>query len=50
MITDNNNRWHYLAIKILSGLFIGITSSNNGGLYRLNCFHSFHTLNKLKKT
>ena len=46
---DNNNRWHYLAVKSLSGLFRGITSSNNGDFYSLNCFHSYRTLNKLKK-
>ena len=49
MIIDNNNRWHYLAVKTLLGLFRGITSSNNGDFYCLNCFHSYHTLNKLKK-
>ena len=27
----------------------GITSSNNGDFYCLNCFHSYLTLNKLKK-
>ena len=25
MITDKNNRWHYLAVKSLSALFRGIT-------------------------
>ena len=49
MITDKNNRWHYLAVKSLSALFRGITSSNNGDFYFLNCFHSYRTLNKLKK-
>ena len=49
MITDKNNRWHYLAVKSLSALFRGITSSNNGDFYCLNCFHSYRTLNKLKK-
>ena len=48
MITDKNNRWHYLAVKSLSALFRGITSSNNGDFYCLNCFHSYRTLNKLK--
>ena len=27
----------------------GISSSNNGDFYCLNCFHSYSTLNKLKK-
>ena len=49
MITDENNRWHYLAVKSLSALFRGITSSNNGDFYCLNCFHSYRTLNKLKR-
>ena len=49
MITDKNNRWHYIAVKSLSALFRGITSSNNGGFYCLNCFHSYRTLNKFKK-
>ena len=46
MITDNNNRWHYLAVKSLSGLFRGITSSNDGDFYCLNCFiHIAHLIN-----
>ena len=49
MITDKNNRWHYLAVKSLPALFRGITSSNNGDFYCLNCFHSYRTLTKLKK-
>ena len=49
MITDKNNRWHYLAVKSLPALFRGITASNNGDFYCLNCFHSYRTLNKLKK-
>ena len=49
MITDKSNRWHYLAVKSLSALFRAITSSNNGDFYCSNCFHSYRTLNKLKK-
>ena len=48
MITDGK-KWHYLAVRSLSALFREITSSNNGDFYCLNCFHSYHTLNKLKK-
>ena len=48
MITDDGNRWHYLAVKILLSLLRGISSSNNGDVYCLNCFHSHRTLNKLK--
>ena len=49
MITDKNNRWYYLAVKSLPALFRGITSSNNGDCFCLNCFHSYRTLNKPKK-
>ena len=49
MITDNVERWHYLAVTSLSVLLRGISSSNNGDFYCLNCFHSYHTLNKLKR-
>ena len=48
MITDKNNRWHYLAVKSLPALFRGITSNHYGDFYCLNCFHSYRTLNKLK--
>ena len=49
MITDKNNRWHYLVLKRLSALYRGITSSNSGDFYCLNCLHSYRTLNKLKR-
>ena len=49
MITDDGKRWHYLAVKSLSALLRGISSSNNGDFYCLNCFHSYRTLNKLKR-
>ena len=48
MITDGK-KWHYLAIRSLSALFRGITSSNNGNLYCSKCFHSYCTFYKLKK-
>ena len=41
MITDDDNRWHYLAVKSLPGLFRGITSSNNRNFFCLNCFYSY---------
>ena len=41
MITDNGENWHYLAVRSLSALVWGITSSNNCDLYCLNCFHSY---------
>ena len=49
MITDDGKRWHYLVARSLSALLRGISSSNNGDFYCLNCFHSCPTLNKLKK-
>ena len=48
MITDYGERWHYLAVKSFSVLFRGMSSSNNGDFYCLNCFHSYRTLYKLK--
>ena len=41
MITDNENNWHYLAIKSVPSLLHGITSTNRGDFYCLNCFHSY---------
>ena len=49
MITDNNENWHYLAVKSISRLFRGITSNNNGDFYCLDCLYSFRTDNALKK-
>ena len=49
MITDDGERWHYLDVKSLSTLLRGISLSNNEEFYCLNCFHSYRTLNKLKK-
>ena len=49
MITDDDNRWHYLEVKSLPTLLRGTTSNHHGDFYCLNCFHSYRTLNKLKK-
>ena len=49
MITDDDNRWHYFAVKSLPALLRGTTSNNHGDFYCLNCFHSYTTHNKLKK-
>ena len=49
MITDNNNNWHYLAVKSISGLLKGITSKHKGDFYCLNCFYLCITEKKLKK-
>ena len=49
MITDGDTNWHYPAIKNISGLLRGITSSHNGDFYCLNCLHSYRTKSILKK-
>ena len=41
MITDGTGNWHYLAIKSIPALLRGITSTQNGDFYCLNCFHSY---------
>ena len=50
MITDGTGNWHYLAVKNISGLLSGITSNHNGDFYCLNCFHSYTTEKKLRKS
>ena len=49
MITDGTGNWHYLAVKSISGLLRGITSSHNRDFYCLNCLHSYTTEKKLRK-
>ena len=50
MITDDDDEnWHYLAVKSISALFREITTNNNADYHCLNCFHSFCTNNMLKK-
>ena len=49
MITDDNNRWHYLAVKRLPILLRGITLNHHGDFHCLNCFHSYRTHINLKK-
>ena len=48
MITDNE-KWHYLAVKSVSGLLRGTTSNHDGDFYCLNYFHSYTKMKKLKK-
>ena len=48
MITDSK-KWHYLAVKSLSALLKGITGTNNGDFYCLNCFRAYTTKNRLEK-
>ena len=49
MITDDGKKWHYLAVRSLTTLLRGIASKHHGDFYCLNCFHSYCTLNKLKR-
>ena len=48
MIPSRERRLLYLAVKELSALLTGITSTSNGNFYCLNCLHSFRTKNKLE--
>ena len=48
MVTDGE-KWHYTAVKRLSGLLGGVTGNNNGDFYCLNCFRVYTTENKLEK-
>ena len=47
LMISNGENWHYLAVKSLSRLLRGISSSHDGDYYCLNCFHSYRTENKL---
>ena len=47
MITDDE-KWHCLVVKNLSGLLRGVTSNHHGDFYCLNCFHAYSTKNKLE--
>ena len=38
MISDGK-KWHYLAVKDLSALLRGVTSTHNGDFYCLSCLH-----------
>ena len=49
MITNNENNWHYVAIKNMSRLIGGVTSDNHGDFFCRNCMHSYRTKNALKK-
>ena len=49
MITEAHGKWHYVAIKNISGLLGGIASTHNGDFCCSNCFHSYRTQNKLKE-
>ena len=45
----DNEKWYNRPITSLCRLLRGITSNHNGDFYCLNCCHSCHTDNKLKK-
>ena len=47
LMISNGENWHYLAVKSLSRLLRGVTSSHDGDYYCLNCFQSYSTENKL---
>ena len=47
MITDCE-KWHYLAVKNLSGLLRRIASNHVGDFYCLNCFCAYSTKNKFE--
>ena len=46
---SNDEKWHYLTVKNLSGLLRGITSNHAGDFYCLNCFCAYSIKNKLEK-
>ena len=48
LIITDGEKWHYTAVKRLSGLLRGVTGNNNGDFYCLNCFHAYRTKNKLE--
>ena len=48
MITNDSEKWHYLAVETFSALFRGIISINHGDVYCLNCLHSYRTKETLK--
>ena len=48
LMINNGKNWHYLVVKILSGLLTGITSNHKEDFYCLNFFHSNRTKNKLE--
>ena len=49
MITDGKDIWHYIAIRSITSLLRGVSSTHQGDYYCLNCFHSYRTESTLKK-
>ena len=48
MITDDE-KWHYLVVKNLSGLLKGIISTHMKDFYCLYCFHYYRTKSKVER-
>ena len=48
LMISNGEKWHYLTVKNLSGLFRRITSNHKEDFYCFNCFHAYSTKNKLE--
>ena len=48
LMIPNGEVWHYLAVRKLSALLIGIISNHRDNFYSLNYLHSFGTKNKLE--
>ena len=48
LMISNDQNWHYLVVKNLSGLLRGITPTHKEDFYCLNCFHCYRTKNKLE--
>ena len=47
LMIDDGEKWQYLAVKIFSRLFRGISSNHDDDHYCLGCFHSYSTAKKL---
>ena len=48
LIISYGEGWHYLGVRKLSALLIGITLKHKSNFYCLNCLHSFRTKSKLE--
>ena len=48
LMINDGEKWHYLTVKNLSGLYRGITSSHKEDFYCLNCFCAYSTKNKFE--
>ena len=47
LMIPNGKGWYYITVKQLPALLRGMVSKHRGGIYCLNCLHSFKTENKL---